>query len=283
VTRRLSFAGDVRAFLAACRKELLLIRRYPATLISMAFWPIALPGFTVLMGRAYSGGGDPQAVSAFAQRAGTADFAGFVFVGYVMYMWLSLLLWGAGTSLRQEQVRGSLEAVFLTPATRLVPLFAPPIAHLPWMVVELAVMGAAMRVLFEVSLSPDSVLRALVVVAVAVPVMYAIGSLFATAVLRIGETGPIVQLVRGLFSLACGITFPLVMLPAWAQTVAWTMPTTYVVNDVRAVLLRGAGLPALAFDLVFLVAAAAVVALVAVVAFRMVERSARETGMLGRY
>jgi ABC-2 type transport system permease protein len=200
-----------------------------------------------------------------------------------MYMWLSGLLWGPGTALREEQVRGSLEALFLTPTSRAVPLFAPPIAHLPITFVTLVVMTIAMRVLFGIELAPDAVVRALVVVLIAIPAMYAIGSLFAAFVLRIGETGPIVQLVRGTFSLACGITFPIVMLPAWAQAAAWTMPPTYVVSDLRAVLLRGADLAAIASDLAFLAASAVVVAVVAVAVFRFLERSARETGMLGRY
>jgi ABC-2 type transport system permease protein len=279
----MSVALDVHAFLAACRKELRIQRRYPVQYIGLFFWPIALPGFTVLMGRTYSGNGDPQAVAAFAARAGTADFAGFVFVGYAMYMWLSLLLWGAGTSIRQEQVRGSLEAVFLTPATRLVPLFAPPIAHLPYVFFQLAVMGTAMHVLFEVPLAPESILGVLAVVIVAIPAMYAIGSLFGAAVLKLGETGPIVQMVRGMFSLACGITFPIVMLPGWAQAAAWTLPPTYVVSDIRSVLLAGTSLGAIGGHLAFLVASAVVIGAVAVVAFRLLERSARQSGMLGQY
>lgn len=281
--RRLTIAGDARAFLAGCRKELRIVRRYPAQIVGMLFWPIALPGFTVLMGRTYSGNGDPQAVAAFAQRAGTADFAGFVFVGYAMYMWLSLLLWGPGTALRQEQVRGSLEAVFLTPATRLVPLFAPGVAHLPMTFAVLAIMAAAMRFIFGIEVALDAIARALLVVVVAIPSMYAIGSLFATTVLKLGETGPIVQLVRGTFSLACGITFPIVMLPAWAQAFAWTLPPTYVVSDIRAVLLARIGLGGIALDLVFLLGAAVLVSLAAAALFRVLERSARRTGMLGGY
>lgn len=278
----MTLAGDVRAFVAACRKELRIARRYPAQLFGILFWPVFLPGAWVLVGRTYSGG-DERALEAFAARAGTAEIAGFVFVGFAMYMWLSFLLWGPGTALRQEQVRGSLEAVFLTPVTRLVPLFAPPVAHLPLTFVTLAIMTVAMRLLFGVEVAPEALLRALAVVLVAIPAMYAIGSLFATAVLRVGETGPIVQLVRGALVLACGITFPVAMLPAWAQAASSTLPPTYVVADVRAVLLQDAGLAAVARDLVFVAAAAVIVAFVAWVAFGVFERSARVSGMLGRY
>lgn len=279
----MTVAGDLRAFVAAWRKELRISRRYPAMLIGMTFWPILLPSVWVLMGRAYSGSGDPEALAAFAERAGTAEVAGFVFVGYAMYMWLSTLLWGPGTSLRLEQLRGSLEAVFLTPTTRLVPLFAPPIAHLPITVATLALMTVTMRVLFGVEVPLEAIAPAIVVVVVAIPAMYAIGSLFAAFVLRIGETGPIVQLVRGTFVLACGITFPIAMLPAWAQFGAWLLPPTYVVSDIRQVLFRGTGLGGIGLDLLALALFAGVIGVLAALLFRVLERGARRSGMLGRY
>ena len=103
----MSVAADIRAFVASARKELRIMRRYPTLLLSVLFWPILLPAAAVLMGRAYSGSNDPQAIHAFAQRAGTSEVTGFVFVGYAMYMWLSAMLWGPGSALRTEQLRGS--------------------------------------------------------------------------------------------------------------------------------------------------------------------------------
>lgn len=275
--------ADIRAFGAAARKELLTVRRYPTLLLGLLFWPILLPAVWVLMGQAYSGAGDPRALAAFAERAGTGEVAGFVFVGFAMYMWLSVILWGPGTALRTEQVRGSLEAVFLTPVSRLVPLFAPPVASLPTLYAEVAVMGVAMWLLFGVVLPVDAVLRALVVITVGIPAMYAIGSLFAAAVLRFGEIGPTVQLVRGVFVLACGITFPVAMLPDWAQAGARLLPPTHIVEAVRAVLFRGVGLRGLAADLAVIVALTVLIAVVAAVVFRVLERSARRDGMLARY
>jgi ABC-2 type transport system permease protein len=144
-------------------------------------------------------------------------------------------------------------------------------------------MGAAMWILFGVALPLDGVLRTLIVIAFALPALYAIGTLFAAGVLRFGEIGPIVQLVRGIFVLACGITFPVLMLPGWAQAVASVLPPTYIVQDIRAVLLRGLGLADVAGDLAITVGLTAVFAVFAIVIFRALERSARRSGMLGRY
>ncbi|HEV8672063.1 MAG TPA: ABC transporter permease [Candidatus Limnocylindria bacterium] len=279
----MTIAADMRAFLASTRKELRIMRRYPTLLLSVLFWPILLPAAAVLMGRAYSGSNDPQALQAFAERSGTSEVTGFIFVGYAMYMWLSAMLWGPGSALRTEQIRGSLEAVFLTPSSRLVPLFAPPVAALPAIVLDFAVIFPAMWLLFGVVLPLDAMLRAIVVAAIGIPALYAIGALFASLVLRYGEIGPVVHLTRGVFVLACGITFPIAMLPAWAQVGAALLPPTYTVADTRAVLLRGEGLGVVAGDLVFVVALTVIIAALAALVFRWLDRSARRTGMLGRY
>jgi ABC-2 type transport system permease protein len=277
-----TFAADLRAFAAAIRKELRTVRRYPTKWMGLIFWPVLLPASYVLMGQAFSGS-DARSIAAFAERSGTAEVAGFVFVGFAMYMWLSTILWGPGTALRTEQMRGSLEAVFLTPTSRLVALFGPPAAALPTLVITFVVMGAAMWLIFGVALPLDGVLRSLVVVAFALPALYAIGALFAAGVLRFGEISPIVQLIRGVFVLACGITFPVLMLPGWAQTLAWLLPPTYIVQDIRAVLLRGLGLGDIAGDLAITVALSVLLAAFAIATFRVLERSARRNGMLGRY
>lgn len=279
----MTIGGDLRAFAAAALKELRISRRYPAMYLGMIFWPVLLPAVWVLMGQAYSGASDARAVAAFAERAGTTEIAGFIFVGYAMYMWLSTILWGPGTALRREQMQGSLEAVFLTPTSRLVPLFAPPIAALPNILLTFGVMGVAMWLLFGVVPAADAAIRAVVITVLGLPAMYAIGALFAAGVLRFGEIGPVVQLVRGTFVLACGITFPVAMLPAWAQVGAALLPPTYIVADIRAVLLQGAGLTDVAGDLLIVFALTAVIAILAVFVFSVLEASARRTGMLGRF
>ncbi|TME63643.1 MAG: ABC transporter permease [Chloroflexi bacterium] len=275
-------AADARAFVAAVRKELRQVRRYPTLLLSVLFWPVLLPTAWVLMGRAYSGG-DPEALAAFAQRAGSPEVAGFVFVGYAMYMWLSTLLWGPGTALRTEQVRGSLEAVFLTPASRLVPLFGPGAANILPASLNFVVMGVALWLLFGFVPTVAAIAWTLVIIVLGIPAMYAIGALFAASVLRFGEVGPVVQLVRGVFVLACGITFPVAMLPVWAQVSARFLPPTYIVDDIRSVLLRGAGLADVAWDLAFVLAIAVVIAAAAAAVFAALETSARRTGMLSRF
>ncbi len=275
--------ADLRALAAAGKMSLRTIRRYPANIIGQIFWPVLLPAVWVLMGQAYSGGGDAQALDAFAARSGTTGVTVFIFVGYAMYMWLSSLLWGPGTALRQEQIRGSLEAVFLTPVSRLVPLFGPTLTNIVWVLFQLVVMGLAVWLMFGVVLPLGGILLTLLVTAAGMPAMYAMGSLFGAAVLRFGEVGPAVQFVRGALALLCGITFPIVMLPAWAQAISGAMPPTYLVAGIRAALLQGATPLDLVPTAIALLGLAVVFGVFAVLLFRALEASARRSGMLGRY
>jgi len=275
-------AGDFRAFFAAALKEIRQQRRYPTLFLGQLFWPVLLPASWVLMGRAYSGN-DPQALAAFADRAGSSNVAVFVFVGYAMYNWLSVLLWGAGTALRQEQLRGTLEAVFVTPASRLVPLFGPGVGTLLPMAVIFASNFLALRFFFGIVPPIAAVIQSAVIVVLGIPALYAIGALFGASVLRFGEVAPVVQLIRGIFVLACGITFPVAMLPLWAQVGAKVLPPTYIVDDIRRVLLRGDSLADVAGDVAIVLGIAALTGILAVTVFRYLETSARRTGMLGRF
>jgi ABC-2 type transport system permease protein len=276
-------AGDLRALRAAGLMSLRQIRRYPTNLLGTIFWPVLLPAVWVLMGQAYSGGGDPAALNAFASRAGTTGVTLFVFVGYLMYMWLSALLWGPGTALRQEQLRGSLEAVFLTPVSRLVPLFGPTLTNVVWIVMDLFVMGLAAWLLFGVVLPVQGMVLAFAITIIGVPAMYAMGALFGAGVLRFGEIGPAVQFTRGGLSMLCGITFPIAMLPDWAQAASLTMPPTYIVDAMRGALLKSATPADLVPAAATLVGLAFTFAVLAIVVFRWLEASARRSGMLGRY
>ena len=274
--------GDLRAFWAATRKEWRLLRRYPGSFLSFIFWPIALPLAFVFQAEAFAGGRE-DTMAAFMERTGTNEVAGFLFVGWATYMWLSIILWGPGTSLRTEQVRGSLEAIFMTPASRLVVLFGPAVSQIVWAIWIFLVVGVALWLGFGVTIGPAEALRALGVIVVGVPALYAIGALFAAIVLRFGEVHALVQGVRGLFTAVCGMSFPIIVLPEWAQTVAYSLPPTYLIADLRAVLLSGAGIGSLVGDLAILAAMGAVLAVLAVIAFRRTELHARRGGRLAQY
>ncbi|MBA4169813.1 MAG: ABC transporter permease [Chloroflexi bacterium] len=276
------FRADLRAFGSGARKDWRILRRYPGSFLSFIFWPIALPLAFVFQAQAFAGGREDTA-AAFAARTGTNEIAGFLFVGWSAYMWLSLILWGPGTSLRTEQIRGSLEAIFMTPVSRLVILFGPAVSQLVWAAWIFVVVGLALWIGFGVTIGPFEALRAFAVIIVATPALYAIGALFAAVVLRFGDVHALVQGVRGLFTAVCGMSFPIVVLPDWGQTLALALPPTYLIADLRAVLLAGTELGRIIGDLAVLTGMGVVLSLLAAFAFKRTEQHARRGGRLAQY
>jgi ABC-2 type transport system permease protein len=274
--------ADLRAFGAAGMKEWRLLRRYPSMFLGFLFWPIVLPLAYVLQARGFAGD-SPAALDAFAARTGTTEIAGFLFLGWAAYMWISMILWGPGTALRTEQIRGSLEALFLTPVSRLVILFGPLVSQVIWALWMFGIVGGVLIVFFGVSISPLEALRAAGVILVAVPALYGLGALFAAVVLRFGEVHAMVQGVRGVFTVFCGMSFPIVILPDWAHRVALTLPPTYLIGDLRTALLGSSSIVGQFADLAILLGLGIVISTAAIVVFRRTERHARRGGRLAQY
>jgi ABC-2 type transport system permease protein len=275
-------SNDLRAFGAAARKEWRLLRRYPSLFLGFLFWPIVLPLSYVLQGQAYAGD-SAQASAAFLARTGTLQIAGFLFLGWAAYMWISMVLWGPGTALRTEQVRGSLEAVFMTPASRLVIIFGPAVSQVIWALWMFGIVGLTLWLLFDVPFTVLTVGRAVAVILLSVPALYGLGALFAAVVLRFGEVSAMVQTVRGVFTVFCGMTYPILILPEWARALAYSLPPTYLIGDLRAVLLTGTSLVGLMPDLVVLFGLGVLLCLLAIIAFRRTEAFARRGGSLAQY
>jgi ABC-2 type transport system permease protein len=279
---RASVAADLRALGAAGLKSWRTTRRYPTSLGAIVVWPVLLPVAYVLQADALRG--DSAAASAaFAARTGTTEVAAFLFIGWAAYMWLSIILWGPGTALRTEQIRGSLEAQLASPASRLVILFGPAVQDIVWVLVVFGVVVGVLAAGFGMTIGPLEVAAAIGVILVGLPSLYGLGALFAAVVLRYGEVNAPVQLVRGIFTAVCGMTFPLAVLPGPAETVAQWLPPTYLIGDIRQVLLGSGAIHGLGIDLAILLVMGVVLCGLAVVAFRATERHARRGGSLAQY
>ena len=272
----------LRVFAAAALKEWRIRRRYPGFLTAVLLYPLLLPFMYVLQAYGFSGH-SAQALAAFQQRTGTVQLAGFLYVGGAMYMWVSIMLWGPGVALQEERVRGTLEQVFASPASRFSILFGPMPVHVVQTLWLFLVVFAALKVVFQVPVGPADALRTLAVIAIAMPSLVAVGALFAALVVRLRDVGGAAQAARGLFQLLCGMTFPIVVLPGWARALSLALPPTYVIADIRQTLLAGAALAALVPDFLVLVGLAVILGLLSVRAFRATERSGRMAGSLGQY
>ncbi len=278
---RPSLLGELRALGAVVRREWLIFVRYPSWVIGLIIWPLIFPAVYILTGRALAGP-DGSGLAIFEKTAGTTDFLGYIAVGTTVWMWQNVVLWNVGMTLREEQLRGTIEANWLTPAWRFSYLVGASVTQLAAMLIFLTVSALEFGLVFGVHYHGSLGLVLLVLVVSALPI-YGLAITFASLVLTAREAGSFVQLVRGLVMIFCGITFPVSILPGWMQSVAVFLPQTYIIRAFRAAALGGADFRTLAPDLGSLLIFGAIWLALGYFVFQAVDRRARRTGAIGKY
>jgi ABC-2 type transport system permease protein len=276
-----SLRSDLRALGTVIWREWTIFSRYPSWIVSMFVWPVILPAGYILGARALAGP-DGSGLPLFARAAGTSDYVGYIAIGTIVWMWQNMSLWTIGFALREEQLRGTLESNWLTPAPRLWFLLGSGLLHGLLMLSFLLVSGLEFALFFGAHFGGNPLLVGLLLL-VATPSIYGLGFAFASLVMAAREANAFVFLVRGLVMIFCGITYPISVLPGWMQAVAAWLPQTYVIHGVRSAALSGAGLGALWPDLLPLLGFGAFWLAAGYLAFAWMERRTRRTGSLGQY
>lgn len=222
--------GELRAALAIGRKDLLVFSRYRVSFISLVFNPLyqgVIPAF--LFGTAFAVGGRSLGLE---ETTGTADLAGFIFLGGVISGLIATAFWSMAMGLRNEMDSGTLEPSWLTPTRRDTFLIGRALGGLAIFAlgqVALFVLGIAF---FGLRFSP-AIAGALPALVLGVIAMVGVAYLLAAAVLLLREANFFIDTTNFLFAVASGVAFPITLLPGAAQAVGFILPTTYAVDILR--------------------------------------------------
>ena len=202
------FSSDLRAFWAVVRREWTVFIRYPSWIVSLLIWPMGY----ILTARALSGV-DGSGLTTFQNSTGLTEYVGYIAVGTMIWMWQNIVLWAVGYSLRNEQMRGTLESNWLSPTWRFSYLLGSSVPQMVSMITLLIVSGLEYAFIFNVKFNGSLWLTFLVILA-AIPSVYGLGFAFASVVITVKEANAFVFLVRGVVMVFCGITYPLLMAAA---------------------------------------------------------------------
>ncbi|HLF73907.1 MAG TPA: ABC transporter permease [Anaerolineales bacterium] len=282
--RSLGRAGlwsELRALYAIIRRDWQIFLRYPSWLIAMFLWPLLFPMMYILTGRALAGP-DGSGLKVFTQITGASDFIGYIVVGSTVWMWQNIVLWDVGFSLREEQMRGTLESNWLSPTWRFSYLLGHTGRQVVSMLTFIGITAVEFGLLFGVRIH-GNVWMILLVILAAIPSIYGLGFAFASLVITVKEANAFVFLIRGLVMVFCGITFPISLLPGWMKSIAGWLPQTYLIDGMRAAAFSNAGLAELLPDLTRLLLFGLFWLVTGYSTFMWMERRARRTGAIGQY
>ncbi len=273
--------GIARIIFASVAKEWRIRRRYPPQLWGWLVWPLLFAFGLISTARGLAG--PAGNVAGFARATGGSDYVGFLGIGTATWMALNWLLWSFGLSLRREQEQGTLEVLWMAPVPRVVLMLGRGVADLFFAFgLTLTVSLLEFHYVFGMRwIGSPATLAA--VVAVSLPALYGLGLAFASIVLWVKEARGAVFFVRSVFTIFCGMTYALAVLPPWMRTVAAVLPPTYVVEAVRRVGLQGASLADLRPVLLPLLGLGGLLLVLGSLAFAWTERRVRRMGTLGAF
>ncbi len=278
-----TFRQKVHTFWDMSWKTILEYSRYPIAFVAM-FAQIFLIVFMFIF-----------ATMAFSQPGAgfgaSQQVAAVMIYGVVTNLLLTFTLWEVGFSIREEQVRGTLESLYLSPAHKFSNLVSRIFVVLSW-TGAMCVFAVIVVSLIVGGLPFENVLLAGVVLLFMISGFLGIGFIFAGVTIKLKESAQLlVNFFQFFFMIFSAQFFPFAALktvsPAIVDYVSRWLPVSYCVDAFRSLLIGlPEGYPELAplgVELVIVVAFGIISPIVGYIIYRRIERSARKEGTLGEY
>lgn len=238
---RVSHMGEL--LLAMVWKNMLVTLRYPLNLIgrlATALIILVLFLYATLMFV-------PDGLQGVASNPDAYRVASTMVYGYVLFLFISDSLWIIGYNVRWEQYEGTLESLYLTPASRLLYLTSRLVEPLIWTGL-IAALGLVCARLILGALPVANPGLALYTFLLTLSGIFGSSFAFAAFTLLVKEIAQVVaNLLQFVILTVCALFFPFETLPPLVRAVSRVVPLSYSVDLLRAALLDfPAGFPELA-------------------------------------
>lgn len=257
-------------------KEFLIMLRYPVEFVASFAQVFLIVLVLTLAGLMFAPGG--------VAGANSAETAGLVAYGFIIFMFLSDTLWTVGYNIRRDQKQGTLEQLYLSPASKFASLLSRTVISLTWTGL-LCLVGVALMSGLLGRLPAHNLPLALLVLGLALSGTFGTGFAFAALTLRLKDAAQtLANLLQFAFMLVCAPFFPFSGLPDWLQTVARFIPFSYIVDAFRSTLMgRAPELAPLPLELALVAAFGVLMPALGYWLYRREEDHARRVGTLSEY
>ncbi len=208
---RLRLTNSWHVFWAMVTKELIILTRYPVGFVASFGQIFLMVAIFVLAGLTFS---DRGATGAFGTTSGV------VIYGFVIYMFMSDTLWTIGYNVRREQVQGTLEQLYLSPASKFASLVAR-VAHLVLWTGLMSLAGVLLMVAMLGALPFENPVFGFYLLGMTLAGTFGLGFAFAALTLYLREAAQtMANLLQFGLLILCANFFPFSALPPVALAVS---------------------------------------------------------------
>jgi ABC-2 type transport system permease protein len=244
------------------------VQRQSAYLIELVRWPIFPVLYFVTLYLTYSVSGR-EAVNGYPT-------AGFLVIGVIgMVLWTSNL-WASGYAIEFERLEGTLQSLFLSPASRSAVVLGYGAGSLLIMVVPTSVALLAITLTLQIPFSVSSITAVALSIIGMVLASIALGYVLAGFFVLTRRANVIANFLQTPVYVLSGAVLPVDQLPEPLQVFARIFPLSHGMDAVRESLLAGATLSDVQFSLTGIVVSSAALFLIGALLLRRVEQNARD-------
>lgn len=267
------------AFLAMVQKELIIMTRYPVNFVASFFQTFFVIAVFTLAGLTFSGGA--------SGGGGESTVSIMMTSGFVLFMFISDTLWTIGFNLRRDQIEGTLEQLYLSPASKFANLVSRVATLLTWTSL-LSIVAVIIMNFWLGGLPFHNPGLALFIFLMTLLGTFGMGFAFAAITLLLKETAnTLVNLLQFTFMIGCAIFFPFSALPGFVLSISRLIPTSYSVDAFRSTLMDyPSGYPELApieAEIAIITVFGILMPLLGYFLYRKAEDVARRKGSLAEY
>ena len=279
--RLLPFYFELLTFLEMTRKQLIVMARYPVDFV-LSFFQIFL---IILMFTFAAIMFEPHQTGQAGEISGGTGAV--MMYGFVLYMFASDTLWTIGYSVREEQYQGTLESLYLTPASKFASLVSRVIVSVVWTGL-LSVAAVLFIQLFLGRVPFYNVGLGALILVFTLSGTFGLGFAFAAYTLIVKESAQLAaNFLEFSIMILCGMFFPFRALPEIVQIISRVIPLSYCVDAFRSTLMGyPRGFPELApieIEIVIVIAFGILMPILGFALYQLAERRARIVGSLAEF
>ncbi len=261
-------------------KNMKFLMAYPIIFVFWAVFPIFWFIPFIFQGQAFVGG--LQSAS-FGQITGTEEFIPFIVIGSVLNSYVNTLLYGMGESIRREALQGTLDYVLVAPTNKVYVLIGKALSESISSTMFAASQLAISALLFGMNLTLGVMLPVFLIVILLILGLYGLSLVLAAFSLLYKQSHDVSETIGYVFYVFSPVRYPLESLPFWAQIFGKIIPLTYALIIVRSIMLLGASLSSLYFEVLALLAIDAVLIFAGFYLFNWMENKAKKSGAISHY
>ena len=272
--------AELKAVWEASIKDWKIEFAYPVSFIRQLISPLIFLMPFLLYGLALIGGTYSQNL---ADLVGNGDVVSFIFTGYIMMGFIGTAVWAMGFSIRRERWFGTLEAIYVTPSSRLGQVLGMALHSTVYQTLGTIIQFLVIYLTFGLALKIEGILPALGIFALMMLALYGFGIVISALGLILKEGWVVSDSLYSIMTILSPVAYPLAVLPTIAQQASYIFPTAPALDGMRSFLIANYQPEVVGNVFLYLLGLGAAWILFGIIVFRLTDGYVRKRGMLTKF